>query len=53
MALVKLVVTMNYLLWSKCVWLWSQVKISSAHVVSKLKCGLMGERRFDINMCRI
>jgi hypothetical protein len=51
--LVKLVVTLNYLLWSKCVWLWSQVKISSAHVVSMLKCGLVGDKRFDINICRI
>jgi hypothetical protein len=33
--LVKLVITMNCLLWSKCVWLWSRVKICSVHVMSK------------------
>jgi hypothetical protein len=29
------------------------VKISSAHVVYKLKCELVGEKRFDIHICRI
>jgi hypothetical protein len=36
MALVKFVVAMNCLLWSKCVWLWSRMKSSSAHGRSKL-----------------
>jgi hypothetical protein len=27
-------------------------KICSAHVVSKLKCKLVGEKRFDIHVCR-
>jgi hypothetical protein len=25
----------------------------SAHVVSKQKCGLVGEKRLDISICRI
>jgi hypothetical protein len=40
---------MNCLLSSKCVWLWSRMKSSSAHVMSKLKCKLLGEKRFDID----
>jgi hypothetical protein len=45
MTLVKLVVTVNCLLWSKCVWLWSRVKSSSAHVMSNLKRKLLGDYR--------
>ena len=41
MTLVKLVVTVNCLLWSKYVWLWSRMKSSSVHVMSKLKCKLV------------
>jgi hypothetical protein len=41
MTLVKLVVTLNCLLWSKCVWLWLRMKSSSAQVMSKLKCKLL------------
>ena len=41
MTLVKLVVTVNCLLCSKCVWLWSRMKSSSAQVMSKLKCKLL------------
>jgi hypothetical protein len=46
--LVKLVIVMNCLLWSKCVWLWSRVKICSVHVMSMLKCKLVYEERIDI-----
>jgi hypothetical protein len=49
MTLVKLVVTMNCLLWSKCVWLWSRIKSSSVHVMSKLKCKLLGEKCFNVD----
>jgi hypothetical protein len=52
MALVKLVVAMNCLLWSKCIWLWSLMKSSSAHVMSTLKCKLLGEKRFDMDYRR-
>jgi hypothetical protein len=52
MALVKFVVAMNCLLWSKCVWLWLRMKSSSAHVMSTLKCKLLGEKRFDIDYHR-
>jgi len=41
MALVKFVVAMNCLLWSKYVWLWLRMKSSSAQVMSKLKCKLL------------
>jgi hypothetical protein len=53
MVLVKLVVTMNCLLWSKCAWLWSRVKITSAYVMSKLKCKLVCEERIDIHIYRV
>jgi hypothetical protein len=46
-----LVITMNCLLWSKCVWLWSQMKSSSVHVMSKLKYKLVCEGRIDIHIC--
>jgi hypothetical protein len=49
MALVKFVAAMNCLLWSNCVWLWLRVKSISAHVRSKLKCKLLGEKRFDVD----
>jgi hypothetical protein len=49
MALVKLVIPVICLFWSRCAWLWSWVKISSAHVMSKLKYKLLGEKRFDID----
>jgi hypothetical protein len=48
MALVKLVITMNCLLWSNCIWLWSWMKSSSAHVMSKLKYKLLCEECIDI-----
>jgi hypothetical protein len=48
--LVKLVITVNCLLWSKCVWLWPRVKISSVHVMSMLKCKLVCEERIDIHI---
>jgi hypothetical protein len=48
--LVKLVITMNRLLWSKYVCLWSRMKSSSAHVMSKLKCKLLCEERIDIHI---
>jgi hypothetical protein len=47
--LVKIVVTIICLLYSKYVWLRSRVKSISAHVMSKLKCKLLGEKRFDVN----
>jgi hypothetical protein len=50
MALVKLVITMNYLLWSKCAWLWSRMRSSSVHVMPKLRCKLVGEGRIDIHI---
>jgi hypothetical protein len=43
MALVKIVVAIDCLLWSKCVWLWLRMKSSSAQVMSKLKCKLLVE----------
>jgi hypothetical protein len=43
MDVAKLVITVICSLWSKCAWLWSRVKISSVHVMSKLKCKLLGE----------
>ena len=49
---VKLVITMICLLWPKCAWLRSWVKISSVHVMSKLKYKLLGEKRFDIDYRR-
>jgi hypothetical protein len=53
MALVKLVVTVICLLWSKCTWLWSRMKSSSAHVMSKLKRKLVCEERIDIHIYRV
>jgi hypothetical protein len=34
-------------LWSKCVWLRSRVKSSSAHVMSNLKRKLLGDYRVE------
>jgi hypothetical protein len=50
MALVKLVITINSLLWSKCIWLWSLVKNYSVHVMYKLKCKLLCEELIDIHI---
>ena len=52
MALVKVMVTIICLLYSKYVWLRSRVKSSSVHMMSKLKCKLLGEKRFDIDYRR-
>ena len=49
MILVKLVVTVNCVLWSKCVWLWSRMKSISVHVRSKLTYKLLCEQHFDID----
>jgi hypothetical protein len=49
--LVKLIVMMICLLYSKCVWLWSRMKSSSVHVMSKLKCKLVCEGRTDTRIC--
>ena len=43
--LVKLVVTVNCLLYSKCVWLRSQMKSISAHMMSNLKRKWLGDYR--------
>jgi hypothetical protein len=51
MDLVKLVIMMNCLLWSKCVWLWSLMRSSSVHVMSKLKYKLVCEGHIDIHIC--
>jgi hypothetical protein len=51
--LVKLVITMICLLWPKCAWLRSWVKISSVHVMPKLKCKLLCEERINIYVCRV
>jgi hypothetical protein len=45
MSLVKFVVAMNCLLWSKCVWLWLRMKSISAPVMSKLKRKWLGTYR--------
>jgi hypothetical protein len=38
------------LLLYKCAWLWSRMKGSSVHVMSKLKCKLLCEERIDIHI---
>jgi hypothetical protein len=43
--LVKIVVMMICLLYSKCVWLRSRMKSISAHVMSNLKRKLLGDYR--------
>jgi hypothetical protein len=50
MALVKPVVEMIHLLLSKCVWVWLQMKSSSVHVMSKLKCKLLCQECIDIHI---
>ena len=49
MGLGKLVVTMNCWLSSKMCMVMTRIKSISAHVMSKLKCKLLGEKRFDID----
>jgi hypothetical protein len=53
MALVKPVVKMIHLLLSKCVLVWSWMKSSSVHVMSKLKYKLLCEERIDIHIYRV
>jgi hypothetical protein len=53
MALVKPVVEMIRLLLSKCVLVWSWMKSSSVHVMSKLKCKLLCEEPIDIHIYRV